>query len=199
MNLHKKPAQPKRLSWFCELLVSFSELVRRQPEHFLEAADKLPRVLVADLFADLRQFPVFGFQKLGGLSQLEILEGCGEGASRLLLKHPAEIGVVVVKVRRKTVKRDRPIVIVHVIDHVEKLLIPDRNVIQRLHRIPVLLQNVGDETGQRGLHQLFPIGQLTLLLFVQKQKHAFGGRILAALKAQGIRHGRQMGNAESFY
>ena len=176
------------------LLISLSELVGRHAEHRLEAADELTRVLVADLFADLLQFPVFGLQKLCGLSQLEILDGRREGASRLLLKHPAEIGVVVVKVRGKTVERDRPIVIVHVIDHVEKLLIPDRNVIQRLHRIPVLLQNVGDETGQRGLHQLFPIGQLTLLLFVQKQKHAFGGRILAALKAQGIHHGRQVGN-----
>lgn len=72
-------------------MVSLSELVRCQPEHLLEAADELARVLVSDLFADLLQFPVFGFQKLGSLSQLEILDGRREGAPSLLLKHPAEI------------------------------------------------------------------------------------------------------------
>ena len=43
------------------LLISLSKLVRRQPEHLFEAADELTRVLVADLFADLLQLPVFGF------------------------------------------------------------------------------------------------------------------------------------------
>ena len=55
------------------LLPDLPEPVGRHAEHLLEAADELPRIVIADLLTDMIQFPIRGLQKLGCLSKLKSL------------------------------------------------------------------------------------------------------------------------------
>ena len=120
-------------------LNTLSEFVRRDSVHFFKAADKLAGIFIAYLFADVIEFPLSCFQQFCSFSQFKILDGFREGTSSpllcfplailegpsgLLLKHTAQIRLVVMEFCCKVMERNRAIVIVHIIDHIEYPLIP---------------------------------------------------------------------------
>ena len=113
----------------CSLSLCFDlstppESVRRDPVHFLKTADKLAGVFVADLLADMVEFPLSCFQQLCCFSELKILDGFREGSPGLLLKHAAQIGFIVMEFGSQIMERNRTVVIVHIVDHIEYTLIP---------------------------------------------------------------------------
>ena len=47
----------------------------------------------------------------------------------MLLKHAAQIGFIVMEFCSQVMERNRAVVIVHIIDHVEYLLVPESNTV----------------------------------------------------------------------
>ena len=106
------------------LLFHLSKTIWCYTEHLLEAADELPRITIADLFADVIEFPLSCFQQLCCFSEFEIFDSFREGPSGLLLKHAAQIGFIVMEFCSQVMERNGAVMIVHIVDHVEYSLVP---------------------------------------------------------------------------
>ncbi len=56
------------------LLFQLPKPIGRYTEHLLEAADELPRIVIADFFADVIELPGLRFQQFRGFSQFKIFD-----------------------------------------------------------------------------------------------------------------------------